>query len=130
MRCGSSRHRWCFFISTLPSGVEDIGFFTWRWDMRAILEGYRYFENKWSLDITECGRFKGFLLETNGRVGMVARKFPSEFGLTCDRWLEAFYSGLHGLIAKWIGGSRNTSVVNSAILNGRPKTEQAYPVIL
>jgi GT2 family glycosyltransferase len=81
-----------FFHLDAPIKAEDIGSFTWRWDMRAILEGYRYFENKWNLDITECGRFKDFLLETNSRVGMVARKFPSDFGLTCDRWLEAFYS--------------------------------------
>lgn len=81
-----------FFNLHAPIGVEDIGFFVWRWDMHAILEGYRYFENKRSLDITECGRFKDFFLETHSRVGMVARKFPSDFGLTCDRWLEALYS--------------------------------------
>ena len=83
-----------FYHLHAPISAEDIGFFTWRWDMRAILEGYRYFENKWSLDITECGRFKDFLLETNSRVGMVARQFPSELGLTCDRWLEAVYSSI------------------------------------
>lgn len=70
---------------------EDIGFFAWRWDMHAILEGYRYFERKWGMDITESGLFQLFLVNINSCLGMVARAFPSDFGLACDRWLGRLY---------------------------------------
>lgn len=70
---------------------EDIAFFAWRWDMHAILEGYRYFERKWNIDITESGLFQRFLVDMNSRLGMAARAFPSDFGLACDRWLGCLY---------------------------------------
>jgi hypothetical protein len=32
-----------------PITTDDIRVFDWRWNMRSILAGYRYFEQKWGL---------------------------------------------------------------------------------
>jgi GT2 family glycosyltransferase len=65
--------------------VEDIRFFAWRWDMRTILDGYRYFEKKWNLDISEFGNFKHFLLQFNGKCGLLPRLLPSRTALRLDQ---------------------------------------------
>jgi hypothetical protein len=67
--------------------VEDIRLFTWRWDMRTILDGYKYFEKKWNLDIGEFGNFKHFLLLFNGKCGLLPRLLPSRATLWLDQML-------------------------------------------
>lgn len=84
---------------------EDISFFAWRWDMGAILEGYKYFEKKWGIDITESGLFRDFLVKQNSALGIVARALPTNFGLACDRWLRYLYECLtlpHRQLNWWI----------------------------
>lgn len=71
-----------------PIAAEDIRLFRWRWNMRSVLSGYRYFERKWGLDITERGRFRAFLARLLG-----AALKP----LRVPRWL------LSNLQAWWIG---------------------------
>ncbi len=63
-----------------PSRISDPGdvrFFTWRWDMRSILKGYRYFREKWGLDAEGQGSFKDFLVEINALAGFLPRLWPS-----------------------------------------------------
>ena len=73
---------------------DDIKLFVWRWDMRAILEGYRYFEKKWGLDITEHGIFGRYLFtDLNAKVGLLPRLFPSAWALALDRRI----GGIRGL---------------------------------
>ena len=68
--------------------AEDIKFFTWRWDMRLILEGCRHFEKKWGIDILEHGSFREFLLRLNNRVGFFPRIFPCKFVLEADYFFK------------------------------------------
>ncbi len=68
-----------------PIAAEDIRLFDWRWNMRAILEGYRYFERKWGFDITEQGRFQSFLFSYNRKLGLFPRLFPSAAALRIER---------------------------------------------
>ncbi len=70
-----------------PITVDDIRLFAWRWDMRAIWDGYRYFEQKWALDITEHGAFRDFLLRYNKQLGLLPRLWPSRVSLALDRWI-------------------------------------------
>jgi len=74
-----------YYMLGCPVAVEDIQFFIWRWDMKTILDGYKHFEDKWGVDITEHGKFRRFLLMYNGKVGFWSRKYPSEFGMKLDR---------------------------------------------
>jgi glycosyltransferase involved in cell wall biosynthesis len=67
-----------------PIATEDIRFFDWRWNMRSILKGYLYFEQKWGLDITEQGRFRDFLFNYNRQLGLLARLFPSRVALQTE----------------------------------------------
>ncbi len=68
--------------------AEDIRFFAWRWDMRGILEGYRYFQHKWKIDITEHGNFRNFLLGFNRKLGLIPRLFPCELSLKIDLFIR------------------------------------------
>jgi glycosyltransferase involved in cell wall biosynthesis len=84
---------------------EDIGFFRWRWDMDAILEGNYYFERKWGIDITESGLSQLFVLNQIRSLGIIARILPSNFGLACDRWLAHLYHSVtfpHRQVEWWI----------------------------
>lgn len=74
-----------FYALHGPVRSEDIRLFMWRWDMRLILKGYRHFERKWNLDITEHGTFRDFLLDYNGRVGLLPRLFPSRLSVRVDK---------------------------------------------
>ena len=71
-----------------PIKAEDIRLFDWRWNMSAILAGYRHFERKWGIDITEQGRFRDFLYEYNLQLGLLPRLFPSEAALRVERGLR------------------------------------------
>lgn len=70
---------------------EDIRFFAWRWDMRKILEGYRYFEEKWGMDISDAGNFKDFLVIYNCKLGLASRVFPNRFGVFLDAFFRKFF---------------------------------------
>ena len=74
-----------FHYPTRISHAEDIPPFLFKWDTRAIVEGYRYFENKWQMDITEAGKWPEYLVFLNSRVGLFARMFPNAFGICLDR---------------------------------------------
>ncbi|HKZ05676.1 MAG TPA: glycosyltransferase [Methylomirabilota bacterium] len=73
-----------------PIEPDDIRLFDWRWNMRAILKGYRHFETKWGIDITEQGRFRRFLYAYNRQLGLLPRVFPSATALRVERgWRRA-----------------------------------------
>jgi hypothetical protein len=72
-----------------PSSAEDIRLFDWRWNMRSILEGYRYFERKWGFDITEQGRFQTFLFHYNRKLGLFPRLFPTAAALRIERAMKS-----------------------------------------
>ncbi len=78
-----------------PILVDDLRLFIWRWDMRGVLEGYRYFEKKWNLDMTEYGAFRNFLLGYNHQIGWLPRMFPSQWALTLDKRI----GGIRGIWA-------------------------------
>src|ERR1700730_3722765 len=97
-----------------PIAAEDIRLFAWRWNMRSILKGYRYFEQKWNLDITERGRFRSFLLHYNSQLGLLPRLFPSAVALRIESALARLIRAaatqpsapqwlLSNLQAWWIG---------------------------
>ena len=65
--------------------MEDIPPFLFKWDTRAIVEGYRYFESKWQMDITEGGKWPEFLVFLNSRLGLFPRMCPNAFGMFLDR---------------------------------------------
>jgi len=66
------------FVEDAPLHARDLDFFTWRWDMQGVLDGYQHFERKWGFDITEHGNFKHFLYQRNARVGPLTRALRSE----------------------------------------------------
>lgn len=68
--------------------AEDIRPYLFKWDMRATLKGYQYFEKKWNLGITECGNWQKYMVILNDKVGMLSRLYPSsrlalQFDLAC-----------------------------------------------
>lgn len=70
--------------------VEDIRLYEWRWDFKAILAGYRYFEKKWGMDITEYRAFKFFLADFHRALGLLPRIWPCRPAL----WLDHRFSDL------------------------------------
>jgi len=77
-----------------PLAVEDIRLFAWRWNIRAIHEGYQYFQRKWDFDISEYGTFRDWLVRYNSQLGLLPRVWPSKFSLQMDRGL--------GQIHEWV----------------------------
>lgn len=69
------------------SAIEDIKPFIFKWDMRQIKKSYDYFNKKWSIDITECGRWKLFNLYLNNKLGFFSRYLPSKLSLMVDNFL-------------------------------------------
>ena len=67
------------------SRAEDIAPFLFKWDTRAIVEGYRYFEEKWKMDITEGGKWPEYLVFLNSKLGLLPRACPNAFGIFLDR---------------------------------------------
>lgn len=70
-----------------PVAAEDIRFFAWRWDLRRVDEGYRYFERKWSMDVSEHGTFRDWLVRYNAQIGLLPRLWPTETAIKLDRIL-------------------------------------------
>ena len=87
----------CYKLGTTIT-ADDIGLFCWRWDMRNVLEGYRYFERKWGIDITEHGYFRDFLMNYNRQIGWLPRRIRTERALSLDRFLKtwAWRAGIFG----------------------------------
>ena len=81
-----------YYVFKHPICAEDIRFFVWRWDMRSILKGYKYFDEKWGNDITEHGDFANFLLGYNKKIGILPRLFPYAFVLRFDQILGKTWS--------------------------------------
>ena len=75
------------------SNVEDIRPFLFKWDTRAIVEGYQYFEKKWQMDITEGGKWPEFLVFLNSKLGLFPRMFPNAFGMFLDRVVHGTMRG-------------------------------------
>ncbi len=97
-----------------PIAAEDIRLFDWRWNMQSIWKGYRYFEQKWDLDITERGQFRNFLFQYNRQLGLLPRLFPSTTALRVEKGLARLLGTvvrplwaphwlLSNLQARWIG---------------------------
>jgi hypothetical protein len=81
--------------------ADDIGLFCWRWDLRNVLEGYRYFERKWGIDITEHGTFKNFLMNYNKQIGWLPRRMQTEWALSADRMLKRIAWRVGGFGRLW-----------------------------
>jgi glycosyltransferase involved in cell wall biosynthesis len=84
-----------YHFPTRISRAEDISSFLFKWDTRAIVEGYRYFEEKWQLDITEGGKWPEYLVFLNSKLGLFSRMFPNAFGIFLDR----AFQGLRTVLA-------------------------------
>lgn len=82
-----------------PITADDIRLFDWRWNMRSILEGYRHFERKWGMDITEQGKFQHFLFAYNRQLGLLPRLFPSAVALRLGAALHRLGRALHVALA-------------------------------
>ena len=73
----------------------------WRSDLRNVLEGYRYFERKWGIDITEYGTFKNFLMNYNKQIGWLRRRVQTERTLSADRMLKRIAWRVEGFGRLW-----------------------------
>src|SRR5262249_32284177 len=82
-----------------PIAAEDIRLSAWRCNMRSILAGYRYFEQKWGIDITERGRFRRFLFVYNRQLGLLPRLFPSPLTLRIDHAAGRLRRGTRAALA-------------------------------
>lgn len=73
-----------YYNKSAPITVDDIRFFSWRWDLRSVYEGYRYFQKKWNMDITEHGMFGDFLVRYNSQLELIPRLWPNRVALSLD----------------------------------------------
>ena len=81
--------------------VEDIRPYQYKWDMNAILKGYQYFEKKWNLDITECGKWGLYNLHLNNKLGLLSRLWPSRVALVLDGLYPDTLRCLSQIIRPW-----------------------------
>ncbi|PIQ84095.1 MAG: hypothetical protein COV75_04020 [Candidatus Omnitrophica bacterium CG11_big_fil_rev_8_21_14_0_20_63_9] len=70
-----------------PVEADDIRFFAWRWDLRRVDEGYRYFERKWGMDVSEHGTFRDWLVRYNAQIGLLPRLWPTAAAIKLDQKL-------------------------------------------
>lgn len=97
-----------------PITVDDVAFFSWRWDFDRVAEGYRVFADKWGFDISEEGIFGGFVVDYNATVGWLARRYPSsatlKLGLAAKRLGNKFVgapSRARATFRRAVQGTRN-----------------------
>jgi hypothetical protein len=83
-----------FHSPTRICHVEDIPPFLFKWDTRAIVDAYRYFEDKWQMDITEGGKWPDYLVFLNSRLGLFPRMFPNVLGIFLDQVCQGLRAGL------------------------------------
>ena len=84
--------------------LEDIPLYLWKWDLQAILEGFKYFENKWGIDLVSKSNMRNFIIMLNHRVGFFTQLHPSKLSVGLDRFILAARDRLLATLAFW----RNT----------------------
>jgi GT2 family glycosyltransferase len=95
---------WCepssvvHFVDDAPIRSEDIRFFAWRWDMRRVLDAFRYFESKWGFDVSEHGEFRRWLFRRNTRLGLLPRTVPAEISLRVSMTLDRYAGKVRSLV--------------------------------
>ena len=67
--------------------LEDVALYRFKWDMKAMREGFDYFRGKWDIDINHRGRYERFMTFVNRRVGFCTRLWPSQPSLAIDKAL-------------------------------------------
>ena len=64
---------------------QDMRFHMWKWDMRAMHEGFDHFKKKWGYDINPNNSFDKYLRAVNRRVGFFSRRWPSAASAKLDQ---------------------------------------------
>ncbi|HEY6146670.1 MAG TPA: hypothetical protein VIZ69_03195, partial [Thermoanaerobaculia bacterium] len=75
-------------LPTRVTEVDDVAPFLFKWDTAAIVESYDYFRRKWGMDIGDGGKWPGFLVQFNAKLGLLPRWFPSRTGFFLDEWVR------------------------------------------
>ena len=75
------------YYSQLVKEPADIPFYLWKWDMKALRDGFDYFYRKWGLDVNENDSFGRYLQDVNNRVGFFSRRWPSGTSVALDKAL-------------------------------------------
>ncbi len=58
----------------------------WKWDITAVMESYRYMQEKWQIDVGgPRADFKRYLVGVNARVGALTQLYPSRATIFVDR---------------------------------------------
>jgi hypothetical protein len=82
-----------FFNFDGPVGVDDIDFFTWRWDADNIVASYRAFEDKWGASLFERQSFREFLAIQNSQVGWLPRRLRHPLAFRLSRLIRRAIGG-------------------------------------
>lgn len=70
----------------LIRAAEDVPFHRWKWDIPAVMESYRYMQEKWQIDVGgPRADFKRYLVGVNARVGALTQLYPSRGTIFVDR---------------------------------------------
>lgn len=80
--------------------LEDVAFYLWKWDLAAMHEGFKYFEEKWNIDLNIKNGFVRHLKNViHRRVGKFTRRFPSKLSIKMDWHLHRFAKRINKLLS-------------------------------
>jgi hypothetical protein len=68
----------------LQNQIEDIPLYRWKWDLKAILDGFAYFEKKWGIDMVSHSNMKNHIIMLNHRVGFCTQLKLSKVSIKVD----------------------------------------------
>ena len=93
--------------------LEDIPLYLWKWDLKAVIEGFGYLERKWGIDMMTHSGMREHVVRLNHRVGFCTLMKPSKSALAVDLFYfkikdrvshsKGFWRGVKN---RWLGYSR------------------------
>ncbi len=70
----------------LQDRLEDIPLYRWKWDVKAVMEGFDYLEKKWGIDMFSKSNMRSYMIMLNHRVGFCTQLYPSKISIGIDRF--------------------------------------------
>lgn len=78
------------YYPRLQHRLEDISLYLWKWDLKAVLEGFDYLEKKWGIDLVSKSNMRNHIIMLNHRVGFFTQFYPSKISIGMDRFYLNF----------------------------------------
>ena len=87
--------------SRLQDRLEDIPLYRWKWDLKAVMEGFEYFEKKWGIDMVSKSGMRNYMILLNHRVGFCSQLHLSKISVGIDKFYFNMKNRFSGSMTLW-----------------------------